>query len=114
MYQFRYEYIKPKYGNNAKLLFTDIDSLCHEIKTQDFYLDINWDVESLFDTSNFPKDHSSGITTGLNKKLIGKFKDETGGDQIIEFVGLRSKLYSYIMDDGKEEKKMQREKIIRH
>ena len=51
----------------------------YEIHTKDFYQDISLDVEELFDTSNYPKDHPSGIATGLNKKVIGMFKDETGG-----------------------------------
>ena len=58
-----------------------------------------------FDTSNFPKVHSSGISTGLNKKVIGLFKDECGGQIMQEFVGLRAKLYSYKMHEGKEEKR---------
>ncbi len=75
------------------------------IQTEDFYKDISNDVERLFDTSNYPKDHSSKIRTGKNKKVIGMFKDEAGGKIIKEFVGLRVKLYVYKMLDGKEEKK---------
>ncbi|XP_022807622.1 uncharacterized protein LOC111344644 [Stylophora pistillata] len=107
MYDFHYNYIKSKYGDDrAKLLFTDTDSLCYEIQTDDFYKDIKDDVNCLFDTSNISKDHFSGIPSGVNKKVIGKFKDEAGGKIIEEFVGLRAKLYSYKMfEDGKEEKK---------
>ncbi|XP_078380821.1 uncharacterized protein LOC144663677 [Oculina patagonica] len=105
MYEFHYNYIKQKYGDRAKLLFTDTDSLAYEIETEDFYKDISKDVKSMFDTSNYPKDHPSGIEVGVNKKVIGMFKDEAGGQQITEFVGLRAKLYSYKMDEGKEEKK---------
>ena len=76
----------------------------YEIKTKDFYKDISMDVEKMFDTSNYPKEHPSGIKTGVNKKVIGKMKDECGGEQIEEFVGLRSKLYSYRKKE-KEEKK---------
>ena len=67
MYDFHYKYIKPKYGEKAKLLMTDTDSLCYEIQTKDFFEDISKDVEKGFDTSNFPKDHPSGIQ-GKNKK----------------------------------------------
>lgn len=59
----------------------------------------------MFDTSNYRKGHPSGIETGVNEKVLGMFKDDAGGRQITEFVGLRSKLYSYRMDDLKEEKK---------
>ena len=57
MYEFHYNYIKPKYGDNAKLLFTDTDSLMYEIKTEDFYKDISGDVKNRFDTSDYPPNH---------------------------------------------------------
>ena len=68
MYDFHFYGILPKYGKNQKLLFTDTDSLCYEIETEDFFQNISGDVEKGFDTSNFPKDHPSGIPTGKNKK----------------------------------------------
>ena len=105
MYDFHYNYIKPKYADKAKLLFTDTDSLAYEIETEDFYEDIKDDVKKLFDTSNYPENHPSGIKAGVNKKVVGMFKDEAGGKIIKEFVGLRAKLYSYKMFEGKEEKK---------
>ena len=71
MYDFHYNYIKPKYNERALLLMTDTDSLCYEIETEDFYKDIAGDVESKFDTSAYPKEHPSGIKTGVNKKVIG-------------------------------------------
>ena len=79
MYAFHYDYIKQKYGDLAKLIFTDTDSLMYEIHTEDFYKDISLDMLEKFDTSNFPKDSSSGITTDANKKVVGKFKDKAGG-----------------------------------
>ena len=96
---------QEKIRENANLLFTDTDSLCYEIKTQNFYKDISNDVREKFDASNFDKDHPSGIETGINEKVIEMMKDEVGGKQITEFVGLQSKLYAYKMDSGKEEKK---------
>ena len=105
MFDFHYNYIKPKYGNDAKLLFTDTDSLFYEIQTEDFYKDISGDVKDRFDTSDYPENHPSGIPTGINKKVLGMFKDEAAGKIIKEFVGLRSKLYSFIMEEGKENKR---------
>ena len=105
MYEFHYDYIKPKYGDRAKLLFTDTDSFMYEIQTEDFYKDISRDVKDRFDTSDYPENHPSGIPTGINKKVLGMMKDEAAGKNIIEFVGLRSKLYSFIMEEGKESKK---------
>ena len=105
MFDFHYKYIIPKYGNKAKLLFTDTDSFLYEIQTKDFYKDISGDVKDRFDTSDYPEGHPSGIPTGVNKKVLGMFKDEAAGKNITEFVGLRSKLYSYKMEEGKENKK---------
>src|SRR6218665_3978892 len=68
MYDFHYNYIKNKYEDRAKLLFTDTDSLASDLKTDDFYADIKDDIHDRFDTSEYPKDHSSGIETGVNKK----------------------------------------------
>ena len=102
MYDFHYDYVKPKYGDNARLLFTDTDSLCYEIKTENFYEDIADDVIAKFDTSNYPKDHP---IAGHNKKVLGMMKDEAGGKIITEFVGLRSKLYAYKTQGCGEDKK---------
>ena len=105
MYDFHYNYIKPKYGDKVKLLFTDTDSLMYEIKTEDFYKDISEDVKDRFDTSDYPSNHPSGIPTGCNNKVLGMFKDEAAGKIIEEFVGLRAKLYSFKMLEGEESKK---------
>ena len=105
MFDFHYKYIKPKYNKQAKLLFTDTDSFLYEIQTEDFYKDIAGDVRDRFDTSDYKEGHPSGIPTGINKKVLGMFKDETAGKVIKEFVGLRAKLYSYKMDEGEENKR---------
>ena len=73
----------------------------YEIQTEDFYKDISLDVKHRFDTSDYPTNHSSGIPSRFNKKVLGK----AGGKVIDEFVGLRAKLYSYKMFEGKESKK---------
>ena len=92
MFDFHYNYIRKKYGDKAELLFTDTDSLMYFIQTEDFYKDISKDVRRKFDTSDYPENHPSGIKTGVNKKVIRKFKDEAAGKQITQFVGLRPKL----------------------
>ena len=105
MYDVHCNYIKTKYGDKTKLLFTGTDSLAYEMKTNDFQKDINPDIEKRFDTSDYPTNHSSRIKTVLNSKVLGMFQDEAGRKQIVECVGLRAKLYSYKMLDGSEDKK---------
>ena len=106
MFDFHYNYIQRKYGHShAKLLSTDTDSLMYEINTDDFYKDISKDISKKFDTSDYPPSHPSGILTGVNKKVIGMFKDEVAGRQITHFVGLRPKLYSFKVEDEKANKK---------
>ena len=73
------------------------------IKTKDFYKDIADDVEKRLDTSNYEVNRP--LPTGKNKKVIGLIKDELGGKILTEFVALRLKTYSYLTDDGKEDKK---------
>ena len=103
MYEFWYDYMKPKYGNNVKLCYMDTDSFIMSIKTEDFYKDIANDIEKRFDTSNYEVDRP--LPTGKNKKVIGLMKDELGERVITEFVALRPKTYSYLTDDCKEDKK---------
>ena len=66
MFDFHYNYMKKEYGDKAKLLFTDTDSLMYEIQTEDFYEDIKGDVNDSFGTSDYPSNHPSGIPTGCN------------------------------------------------
>ena len=98
IYDFHYNYIKSKYGDKAKLLFTDTDSLTYEIETKDVYRDF-WNDKDRFDNSDYPE--NSPYFNKTNKKVIGKFKDEAAGVLVVEFVGLRSKMYSYIKDNNK-------------
>ena len=102
MYEFWYDYMKPKYSNDVKLCYMETESLMN-IKTEDFYKDIANDVEKRFDTSNYEVNRP--LPTGKNKKLIGLMKDELGGKIITEFVTLRPKTYSYLTDDCNEDKK---------
>ena len=103
MYEFWYDYMKPKYGDNVKLCYIDTDSFIMNIKKEDFYKDIANDVEKRFDTSNYECERP--LPTGKNKKVIGLMKNELGGRVITEFVALRPKTYSYLTDDCKVDKK---------
>ena len=102
MYEFWYDYMKPKYDNNVKLCYMNTDSFIMNIKTENVYKDISNDVEKRFDTSNYEVDRP--LSTGKNKKVIGLRKDELGGKIITEFVTLRPKTYSYLTDEFKEDK----------
>ena len=97
MYDFHYNYIKKKYGDKAKLLFTDTDSLTYEIEANDVYQNF-WNDKEKFDNSDYHE--SSPFYDKTNKKAIGKLKDEASGVPICEFIGLRSKMYSYIKDNN--------------
>ena len=100
MYDFHYNFIKKKYsGDLAKLLFTDTDSLCYHIRTDDAYGDFYQD-ESLFDNSDYAE--SSKFFFDENKKVIGKFKDEAAGNPVTVFVGLKSKMYPYKIEIKRE------------
>ena len=86
MYEFWYDYMKPKYDDNVKLCYMDTDSFIINIKTEDFYKDIAKDVEKRFDTSNYEVNRPLPIRK--NKKVTGLMKDELGGRIIREFVAL--------------------------
>ena len=103
MYEFWYDYVKPKYGENAKLCYMDTDSFIVHVKTVNIYKDIAEDVETRSDTSNFEIDRP--LPKGKNKKVNGLMKDEFRGQIMKEFVRLRAKTYSYLKDNKDEEKK---------
>ena len=105
MYKFWYDYINPKYGDRAKLCYTDTDSFIIYIKTEDFLEDISIDLERWFDASNYHENYKRRLPIGKNKKVPGPFKDELGGKIITEVVALRPKTYAYLMDDGSDHKK---------
>ena len=87
--RFPLQFLKTKYGHNAQLLFTDTDSFCYAISTEDVYQDMIKD-KYLFDTSEYDPEHPLYSTE--NKKILGKMKDETHGIPIQEFAGLKSKM----------------------
>ena len=103
MYEFWYDYIKPKYQRNAKLCLMNTGSFIIHIKTKDVYEDIVGNVEKRFDTSNYEVDRPLPIRK--NKNVIGLMKDELGGKIMTEFASLRPTIYSYLMDDGDNAKK---------
>ena len=87
MYEFWYDYMKPKHNDNVRLCYMDTDSFVMHIKTNDFYKDISDDVDNRFDTSNY--EVKRPLPIGKNKKIIGLMKDELGGEIITEFTALR-------------------------
>ena len=110
-YQFHYDYVLKTF-NSAKLLFTDTDSLVYEIKDSNVY-DQCFKGKHLFDFSGYPK--NSVYYDNSNKKMLGKMKDELNGNKTVEFVGLKSKMYSLISSDGKEINKVKEvNKKLRH
>ena len=94
MYKFWYDYFKPKYGDRAKLCYTDTDSFIINIITEDFFVDISDDVERWFDTSNYDENDKRPLPIGMNKKVYGLFKDELRGKIMKELVTLRAKTYA--------------------
>ena len=91
MYDIFYNHLKAKYGPKCELIYTDTDSLLLSIQTGDVYRDMDHDFD-LYDTSNYPKDHP--LFSATNKRVLGKIKDECGGEPIAEVVAIRSKMYS--------------------
>ena len=91
----------------------DTDSFLLYIKTDDIYGDITGDAETRFDTSNYELECNSidkPLPKGKNRKVIALMKDKLGGKILTKFLGLRAKTYSYLTDDGSEDKKAKRTK----
>ena len=105
MYEFWYDYLKPKYKDNAKLCYMDTNSFVINIFNEDFFENINNDVESWLDTFNYDQNDKKPLLMGVNKKVIGMFKDELGGKIMKEFCAVRAKTYTYLMYDDSEKKK---------
>ena len=105
MYEFWYDYLKPKYGDKVKLCYMDTDDFIVHIETEDFYEDIASNVDKWFDTSAYNEDNNRPLPIGKNKKVIGKFKDEMNGKIMIENYNARAKTYAFKLDDDKETKR---------
>ena len=99
-----YDYLKLKNKEKAKLGYKDTDSFVVNIFTEDLFEDVN-DVERWFDTSNYDENDKRPLPMGMNKKVIGVFKDELGGKILKEFCSLRAKTYTYLMDNDSEKNK---------
>ena len=95
MYEFHYDYMRPKYGSKVRLCYKDTDSFVFEIRAEDFYRDVAKNVEKRFDTSGYSKDENKPIPIGKNKKVTDLMKDEPGGKIMTDFVVLREKMYAY-------------------
>ena len=93
MFDFYYNNLKKTYSDKIQLLYTDTDSLIVKVDTEDIYADMAQNLDD-YDTSNYPADHP--LFSNTNKKIIGKFKDELGGQLLTEFIGIRPKMYSYV------------------
>ena len=94
MYEFYYDYLKPKYLDRCKLLFTDTDAFYCHIQTEDLYKDMAENIE-LFDISNF--EQTRPLYSQTNHRIVGKLNSETGSLAPLEFVGLRAKMYSCLL-----------------
>ena len=110
MYEFWYDYVKPKYDEKAKLCYMDTDNLIVYIKTDDIYKDIAENVETRFDTLNYELERP--LSKGKNKQVIGLMKDELRGKIITKFVGLRAKTYSYLIYEVAKIKKKRAQKRV--
>lgn len=98
MYDFYYNFMKPRYGANVEMMYTDTDSLILDIKTDCFYTDMIESIDEWYDTSDFAENNPYKIPR-KNKKKPGYFKDELNGKIMTEFAGLRSKMYAFKFDD---------------
>ena len=109
-YEFWYDYVKPKYGENAKLCYMGTDSFIVDVKAEDIYKDIVEDVETIFDTSNLKTYRS--LPKGKSKKVIEQMKDELGGQINKEIFGLRAKTNKYLKDYNDEDKNQKAQKSV--
>lgn len=100
MMKFHYDYVKSKWGDNAKLLMTDTDSLSYQITTRCVNEDIQDDLH-LFDTSSLPVEHP--LYSNLNKGVLGKMKDEAQGKLLYKFIGLGPKSYCFLGSDEQDQ-----------
>ena len=112
MYEFWYDYLKRKYGDKAQLCYMDTDSFIIHIVTEDFYKDIVDNVNDWFDTFAYDKEDNRPLPIGINKKIIGKFKDELNGKIMTEFCAPKGKTYSFTTDDNETKRAKGTQKCV--
>lgn len=109
MYELHYDKFKSYYGDNIELVYTDTDSLIYDIKTNSLLQDLEYFAD-IMDFSNYPEDHP--LHSKRNCRKIGFLKDEMGGKQIFEFVGLKAKLYALRTSDGEKKRAKGTQKAV--
>ena len=110
MYNFYYNNLKKTYCDKIKLLYTDTDSVIIHVQTEDIYQDIAQNLDN-YDTSNYQPNHP--LFSNTNKKIIGKFKDELGGQLLTEFIGIRPKMYSYVGEESGKRAKGVKKSVLK-
>ena len=93
MKRFYYDVMKPKYGDNIRIVYTDTDSFVFHTRSDDIYQDLQ-EINDEMDFSGYDKNHNCYDAT--NKKVLGKFKDECEGKIMEGFTGLRPKCYALV------------------
>ena len=102
MYEFHFDYIKNKYSNSSRLLFTDTDNLMYKIKTEEVYEDFSKDKE-MFEFSNYST--KSKYYYDSKQLVVGKMKYKTADVAIKGFFWIKAKYYLFLVDDNGEHKK---------
>lgn len=97
MYNFHYNIMLSNYDyQDCRIAYTDTDSFIYYLKGEDPYKMIK-ENSNLFDTSGYSPDNVHKISQ-RNKQVCGLMKNENKGMIMTEFVGLRAKMYSYMVD----------------